>query len=117
MRILYVEDNRNDARLVTRYLETTPYELVVVSNVDDAWAALSEDFDIILIDVLLGQERAGYGFAQALRQQQFNRPLVAVTALTTQQDIAACYHFGFDYVLAKPYTITELADVIQQCIS
>ncbi len=114
MRILYLEDNAEDANLVQRYVRTTPHELVVVGTADDAWAAAHEYFDLILVDVMIGQDRSGFDFAQALRQHQVQQPIVAVTALSTPQDVAYCQQVGFDYVLVKPYSVSDLASLIEQ---
>jgi CheY-like chemotaxis protein len=113
MQILYVEDNSNDAALVERFINTTPHSVVVVSSVDEARAALSQSFDLILIDVLIEQKRAGYALAKEIRDQGVNIPLVAVTALSGMQDRASCQQAGFNEVLNKPFQITELAVIIQ----
>ena len=115
MRILYLEDNTEDANLVSRYVRTTPHELTIVNSAEDAWAlAAQEYFDLILVDVMIGRERVGFDFVQALRQHQYHQPIVAVTALSTAQDVAHCQQVGFDYVLVKPYAVSDLAQVIAQ---
>jgi two-component system, OmpR family, response regulator len=114
MRILYIEDNPNDANLVDRYMRTTQHDLTVVPNLDDAWTALGEGYDLIMVDVILSGERAGFDFARQLRSQQYPYPLIAVTALSTPQDETLCYRAGFDYLLKKPFKITELAEIIDR---
>lgn len=112
MRVLYIEDNPNDAQLVARYLKTTPHDLKVVSTIEQAWDALHSPVDLVLVDVLLDQTRAGFGFVRDLREQGFQQPIIAVTALNTAQDMASCEAAGFDAVLHKPFEIGELADLI-----
>jgi DNA-binding response OmpR family regulator len=112
MRILYLEDNPNDATLMARYIKTTPHELVVVATLDEAYAAVDQSFDLILVDVMLGDERQGYTFAQRLRQRLYQQPMIAVTALGSAEDEALCAQLGFDYVLPKPFTIMTLASLI-----
>lgn len=114
MRVVYIEDNPNDAQLVARYLKTTPHQLVVAANLHEARAAMDNPVDLLLVDVLLDNTRGGFDFALQLRQQGFNRPMIAVTALTTPQDIADCADVGFNAVLTKPFQITELADLIHR---
>ncbi len=116
MRILYVEDNTNDAKLVQRYVETTSHELAVVSTVEQAYDLLSEspNFDLILVDILINNRRLGYDLAHALRDQGYPRPVIAVTALSGPQDQAACAEAGFAAVLMKPFMITTLANMIAQ---
>lgn len=115
MNILYIEDNLNDAHLVQRYVETTPHQLLLVSTLQDAWMALNDNsFELIMVDILLANDRSGYDFAYQMREQHYTQPLIAVTALNTPQDIAATRRAGFDGILEKPFQITELAKVIQR---
>jgi CheY-like chemotaxis protein len=114
MRILYVEDEPADAQLVERYVQLTPHQLVVASNVQDAKAAMKNIPDLILVDVLLGSTRDGYALVRDLRRQGYARPIVAVTALTTPYDIDQCFEAGFDEVLGKPYAINQLVDILDR---
>lgn len=113
MNILYVEDNNNDAQLIHRYASAEGHAIAVVKTMVEARAAFRQSFDLVLMDVLLGQERGGIVLAQELRAQGFNGPIVAVTGLTTQRDIDACRQAGFDAVLAKPFEIAELDALVQ----
>jgi CheY-like chemotaxis protein len=97
MRILYIEDNPNDAKLVQRYVETTPHELVVVPTLEETYEALSgpSAFDLILVDILLNNRRVGYELPRQLREQGYQQQMIAVTALNAPQDRAACAQAGF----------------------
>ena len=114
MRILYLEDEPADARLVERYLQLTPHRLTRVNNIPDAQTALSAPPDLLLVDVLIGSSRDGYRFVQELRRQGCSIPIIAVTALTTPYDLEQCRLAGFDEVLAKPYAINQLVDLIHK---
>jgi CheY-like chemotaxis protein len=114
MQILYVEDDPNDALLVTMYVQTTPHQIVTVSNTQDARNALDEAPGMILVDVMLNHSREGFNFARELRAQGYQQPLIAVTALTTAHDQEECKKAGFTTVLNKPFTIYQLAEVINQ---
>ena len=114
MNILYLEDEPQDAELVALYTRSATHQLTVASNIEEAQAALVDDPDLILVDVILGNTRDGYKFTQAIRRQGFDRPVVAITALATAQDMEDCRQAGFDQVLTKPFTINQLADVISR---
>lgn len=116
MRILYVEDQPSDAALVARYVETTHHKLVTVNSIEAAWEALSQPVDLIMLDIVIRGDRSGFGFAEALRQQGDARPIVAITALNTPNDLQRCRELGFDPILQKPFTINQLADVLNQFI-
>ncbi len=117
MQILYIEDEPNDAQLVALYVKSTRHELVLLRDTGDAQAALSEQPALIMLDVMLNNERAGFAFARELRQQGYKTPIVAVTALSTPDDIEECRNAGFDDILVKPYTIRQLADVIERYVA
>jgi DNA-binding response OmpR family regulator len=114
MQILYIEDDPNDAQLVTMYVQTTPHQIVTVSNTEDARHALRKSPEMILVDVMLNNSREGFHFARELRSQGYQHPLIAVTALSTPDDRAECQRAGFTSVLSKPFTIDQLAKVISQ---
>lgn len=111
MRVLYIEDEPADAQLVERYARRTQHELVLVTNLEDAQSFLNSPLDMILVDVLLQKDRAGYRFAQDLRANGYDQPIIAVTGLALPEDIQRCYDAGFTDVLIKPYAIGQLADI------
>ena len=112
MQILYIEDDPNDAQLVALYVRTTPHQIVTVTNTEDARSALEMSPQMILMDVMLNNTREGYHFARELRSQGYDRPMIAVTALSTAHDREECQQAGFTTVLTKPFTINQLARVI-----
>jgi CheY-like chemotaxis protein len=112
MNILYLEDAPQDAELVALYTRSMTHNLTVVDNLEAAEAALADNPDLILVDVMLGRSRDGFKFARAIRNYGIEQPVVAVTALATARDMEECRQAGFDRVLNKPFTINQLADVI-----
>ncbi len=114
MNILYIEDDPNDAELVALYARARQYNLVVVTHSSEFQDAVAHDPDLILIDLLLDHTREGYTIARNLRAQGNSRPIIAVTALATPHDQAECRNAGFTDILVKPYTIHQLADVINR---
>jgi DNA-binding response OmpR family regulator len=115
MRILYLEDNLNDAKLVKRYIDTTGHTLILATTLSAAREAVEQQmFDLILVDVMLGTKRGGAEFVQELRSRKYASPVVGVTALTSAQDMALYRQVGFDTILAKPFTILEIAQILEQ---
>lgn len=112
MNILYVDDEPNDIHLVELFINTTPHQLVTTDNMEDARNALSEQTDLVLMDILIGNTRAGFDFVQQARQVGYTQPMVAVTGLSTPDDIQNCLSVGFDRVLTKPFSILQLAEII-----
>jgi DNA-binding response OmpR family regulator len=114
MKILYIEDDINDAALVSMYAQAKQHDLQVAARTTDLQNVVFEDLDLVLIDIVLNHSREGYTIARLLREEGFSKPMLAVTALTTAADQAECREAGFDNILTKPYTITQLADMIGQ---
>ncbi len=112
MNILYVEDNPNDAQLIRLYTEAIGAQLAVVSNLDSFWASDPLEFDMILVDIVLRYKREGLAIPLRLREQGYENPIVAVTALTTPNDREQCEEAGFSTILTKPYTIDQLAAIV-----
>ncbi|MEZ4672113.1 MAG: response regulator [Anaerolineae bacterium] len=114
MKILHIEDDMNSARLVEMYVTSTHHEIVTVYNVHEAISVMESDRpDLILLDLVLNGQRDGFSLVRDLRQQGFDLPIIAVTALSTRQDLRECNDVGIDHVLVKPFTIKQLAQVIQ----
>jgi CheY-like chemotaxis protein len=114
MKILYLEDNTQDAIFVKRYLDVTEHELELVSSIKEAETLCDESIDLFLMDVMINNERSGLDFMKRLRQAGFDKPTIAVTALSSNKDIESCRNAGFNAVLVKPYTIQHLAEIITE---
>ena len=112
MQIVYIEDEFADAQLVERYANLTSHALIVTDSVQEAAAAVKESPDLVLVDMFIHESKLGYDFVRDIRAQGFNKPIVAITGLTLEQDIKRCYAVGCNEVLTKPYTINQLAELI-----
>lgn len=116
-RILIVEDEKIIALDLQRRIERFGYEVIgVVSNYEDAVAAAAEDNpDIILIDIMLGGERAGADAALAIRERQ-DIPVIFLTAHADAQTVEhAKKAEPFGYVL-KPFKEDELQATLEIAI-
>jgi DNA-binding response OmpR family regulator len=114
VKILYLEDNRQEAALVKRYMQTTPHDFMVATTLDEARAAADSDPELIMVDLVLGHTRDGYTFIRELRKQGYDQAIIVVTGLTAPRDLQECRSIGANDVLTKPFTINQLADVIYQ---
>jgi CheY-like chemotaxis protein len=117
MNILYIEDEPMDAELVQRYIQTTQHRLIITASLDEAHQAFEKQVDLVLIDIMLHDRKVGYSFVQELRDQGFDKPVVAITGLAMPRDIEKCYQAGFTDVLTKPYAIKELAAMFSKYVA
>ena len=116
MRFIYIEDDQSDSELMSRYFRSTEHELVVAKTVEELWEKLDDSIELIMIDIFLYGEKSGYALARQLREQGYEQPLIAITALATPVDNQDIEDAGFDVVIHKPFTFSELEKALDQFI-
>ncbi len=106
-RILIVEDEKNLARFVELELKHEGYETEVHYNGRNGLeAALSGDWDAILLDLML-PELNGLEVCRRIRQVK-NTPIIMMTARDSVIDRVSGLDHGADDYIIKPFAIEEL---------
>jgi len=112
MRILIVEDSGKMARLLKKGLERQGYAVDVVGAGHDAvWMATENDYDAIVLDVILdvGAEPIdGFEVCRRIRRARRWAPVLMVTARDAVQDRVRGLDVGADDYLTKPFSLDEL---------
>src|SRR6516225_11821669 len=100
MRILIVEDSAKMARLLKKGLERQGYAIDVVGSGEDAvWMATENDYDAIVLDVILdvGAEPIdGFEVCRRLRRARQWVPVLMVTARDAVKDRVHVLDMGAD---------------------
>lgn len=119
-RILLVEDNAFNARVVGMMLGRLGYRHDLASSGTAALAATaSATYDVILMDFQMpdidGAEttrriRAGGGPNAGV-------PIVGLTAVTSESESQLCRDSGMNTVVAKPIKIEHLAETLAQFLA
>lgn len=119
MRILLVEDDPADARLVSEALESgsVPME---VDRVDDGDAALAHAIDpanrpdLVLLDLNL-PGRSGLDVLDTFKRDQDLRaiPVVMLTSSAAEADVAKSYELHANSYLTKPMDLDDFADLVR----
>ena len=106
-RILIIEDEKNLARFVELELKHEGYDIQVEYNGRKGLdAALAEDFDAILLDLML-PELNGLEVCRRVREVK-NTPIIMMTARDSVIDrVSGLDHGANDYIV-KPFAIEEL---------
>ena len=101
--ILIIEDDRVIARIEKDYLEMSGFAVTLAEDGETGCrTALSGQFDLILLDVMLpGMD--GFTVLQALRQQ-LDVPILLVTARTEDPDKIRGLGLGADDYIEKPFS-------------
>lgn len=108
MRILVAEDEAKVASFIKQGLEEQGYEVVVVYEGDFARRfALEQEFDLILLDVILPQMN-GFEICKIIREAKPTLPILMLTALDTIEDKVQGLDNGADDYLVKPFQFEEL---------
>jgi len=113
-RVLLADASPMAQRLLGHMLEPLNVELVSVTDgISAVQRALSEPFDLILIDSVL-PKLDGLKAVQFLRKKGYLRPICAISTRTTSADRDACLLAGFEEFLAKPVKREQIESVIQR---
>lgn len=109
-RVLVVEDNHLNLKLVRDVLEYAGYEVVDAGSGEEALEVAARLHpDVVLMDLQL----PGMDGAEALKRLRSGVlapgvPVAAVTALAMAQDRAAAAEAGFDAWIEKPISVRAL---------
>ncbi|SFR92868.1 two-component system, cell cycle response regulator DivK [Microbacterium sp. cf046] len=110
-RILVVEDNPLNLKLVRDVLTVSGYEVVAAPSGEEGVSlAQTCEPDLVLMDIQL----PGIDGYEALRMLRENRgldavPVVALTAFAMREDRERASSAGFDGYLGKPISVRDLA--------
>lgn len=116
-RILVVEDNLVNQKLVQRMLRNLGYSSVVATNGSVAIDLCSDtSFDVIFMDIQM-PELDGFETARKLRSDGNDAWIVALTAHVMQEDREQCVAVGMNDFLAKPIRIEDLVSCLSKYAS
>lgn len=108
MRILVVEDEHKIANSIKKGLEQEAFAVDVSYTGQEGYdLAASEDYDLIILDVLL-PGISGTEICIKLREQSIHTPIMMLTARGQISDKVAGLNSGADDYLTKPFAFEEL---------
>lgn len=108
--ILIVEDEQINRELLRIFLEST-YQLTFAADIATAVAYVdSQQFDLIITDIRLGNRLGGIQLLKHIRTQGLNKKVqvVAYTASDTSINQKSFAEEGFDGFLSKPANQEEV---------
>jgi two-component system, cell cycle response regulator DivK len=115
-RVLIVEDNGKNMKLVRDVLQATGYSTLEATTGEEAVElALSQAPALVLMDVQL----PGIDGVEALERMRQNErtasiPVLALTAQAMSGDRERFLEAGFDGYLAKPVDVRELIEAVRE---
>jgi len=108
MKILIVEDEQKTGDYLKQGLSEASFVVDLVRDgVDGMHLALSEDYDLVVLDVMLpGLD--GWGVLQAIREAGKSMPVLFLTARDQVEERVKGLELGADDYLVKPFAFSEL---------
>lgn len=109
MRVLVIEDDHKIANALKKALQQEKYAVDVSYDGDDGYAmAMTEPYDVAVIDRMIPGEYNGLAIVQAMRQAKIHTPVLLLTALGSVRDRTKGLDSGADDYLVKPFALEEL---------
>jgi DNA-binding response OmpR family regulator len=109
MRILVVEDEHKIANAIKQGLAQEKYAVDVEYDADSGLgAALSESYDVMVIDRMLPGSVEGLDICRQVRQKGIHTPILLLTAKDQTRDRVEGLNAGADDYLVKPFSFEEL---------
>ena len=118
-RVLVVEDNARNLKLVRDVLQGNGFETLEARNAEDGIAlATALAPDIVLMDIQL----PGVNGVDALKALRANPataaiPVIAVTACVTTRDVERITAAGFDAFIAKPIRYASFLGAVRAVLA
>jgi len=107
-RILIVDDEEDLCEILQYNLGNAGYTSEVAHSAEEAMKRQLGEFDLILLDVMMG-EMSGFRFADKLRNEMnINVPIIFLTAKNTENDVLTGFSVGADDYIPKPFSVNEL---------
>ncbi len=117
VRILLIEDSKDNRLLVSRLLTNYGAEMKSAGSVSEARSILKQYTpDIILCDIGMPDED-GVQFIKEYRQANNRTPVIALTAYAREEEKARFLKEGFQSHIAKPVAVDLLLNEIKRLIS
>ncbi len=109
MRILIIEDEHKIANAIKQGLTQEKFAVDVEYNGDDGLgAALSEPYDLMVIDRMLPGSVEGLDICREVRAKGIHTPIIFLTAKDQIRDRVTGLDAGADDYLIKPFSFEEL---------
>ena len=110
--VLIADDDPDILLLLRVRLERSGYEVIAAQDGAEALAlAFDRSPDLAILDISM-PELTGVEVTRTLRERNFTRPVILLTALTQNADVAAGAAAGADEVMAQLYGIEVVGSLV-----
>ena len=106
-KILVCDDDKEIREAIKTVLIDRNYRVVEAKDGSEAVELVSEDFDLIILDVMM-PNKDGIVACKEIRDKGYNMPILFLTAKATEYDKYSGLRAGADDYIAKPFSMLEL---------
>ena len=115
--VLVVEDNKINQMITKKILEKNKMNCLVADNGMDAIKMVKEHtFDVVLMDIHM-PGISGIEATQKIREFDKQLPIIALTAVTIDENLDDFYRAGFNEIIPKPFKPEEFFEKIFRTIN
>jgi CheY-like chemotaxis protein len=114
--VLVVEDNKINQMITKKILEKNKMICQVADNGMDAVTMVQETpYDVVLMDIHM-PGISGIEATQKIREFNKNLPIIALTAVTIDENLDDFYRAGFNEIIPKPFKTEEFFEKIYRTL-
>lgn len=114
VRVLIVDDNHVNLMVARKMAENFGAKVTTANSGKDAVTLVKErEFDLVLMDIQM-PDMDGHETTRQLRELNFTKPIVALSASAFKEDIQNSIESGMNNHLQKPFTEGELFNLINE---
>ncbi|MHA2938323.1 ATP-binding protein [Vibrio sp. RC27] len=115
--ILLVEDTTTNQMIIKLMLSRLGYIVTIANNGVEAVDLVQRqnEFDIVLMDISMPC-MDGIQATRLMRQNNFTKPIIALTAHTLNENRQACLDAGMDDMIIKPIKSTSIQKILSKYI-
>lgn len=107
-KICLVEDEENLNNLIKSYLIRENYDVITFTKGEEAINNISNDIDLWILDIMLGDSISGYDLIKKIREINKDVPVIFTSARDQDLDKIIGLELGSDDYITKPYSPKEL---------
>jgi DNA-binding NtrC family response regulator len=116
-KILAVDDNENALEIVRRTLERAGYEVLTCTGVECAVELLNDrNIDVVITDLKMPRH-SGLDLIRYISENLCEIGIIMITGYPSIESAVEAIKTGAEEFLAKPFTDTELLDVVQKVLA
>lgn len=106
---MVVDDEETLCEILQYNLEAAGYEVATAHSAEEAVERRIDTFDLVLLDVMMEDERSGFELAQRIRNHPATArtPIIFCTARDGEEDVLTGLGLGADDYIRKPFSVRE----------